>query len=102
MANELINSLATNKETYAKCRKFLFNLVQRDKGKLIKLEDASISVCSPYIIKYIEDEEKLKFIEVLNYYSFHRPDLDFSNLTKIALINCFRKLENGDRTFEPF
>lgn len=101
MANELIKVISQNKKTYTECRQFIFNLVGKDKSKLSKVENANVSVVIPYLIRFIETKIK-DFKEVISYYGFDRPDLDFYTLLKVSIIGCFRKIENNDTNFEPF
>lgn len=103
MANDLVKSLVVSRNTYTKCRKYIFELLGKDKAKLEYLENnTSVNLIIPYIIKYIEMKESIRFIDLLNFYAFYYSDLEYSDLVKTSLVNGFKKLEKNDKYFTPF
>ena len=101
MPNNLCVALAQNKTTFDNCRLFLFNLLGKDKHKVIELENSSIEVCIPYYIAYLE-YKGIDFLTAINFFHYEYPTLTYYDLQKVAIINTFRKVENNDYNFIPF
>lgn len=101
MANVLVVALAKSPKTFEECRIYLWNLFNKDRNKVLQLEDASVDVCIPYYINYLESKNII-FQEAINYFAFVYPDYTYWSLVKVTLIDTFAKLEKNDLTFTPF
>ena len=101
MPNNLVVAIAQNKATFDSCRLYLFELLGKNKEKVIALENSNIETCLPYYIAYIESRD-ISIQEAMNFYAFEYPSEKYYNLLKIAIVGIFRKLEVNDLNFVPF
>jgi len=101
MANVLVTALAQNPNTFKEARTFLFYKLGNSREKVLQLEDASIDVCIPYYLSYIESKD-ININEAVNCFAFDVPNCSYWELLKITIVNTFRKIENNDLNFIPF
>lgn len=101
MPNVLVEAIAQNKETFADCRLYLYELFNKNRDTVLKLENTSIDSCIPYYISYLE-HKGINIQEAMTFFVWDYPDTKYYELLKITIVNTFRKLENKDLNFNIF
>ena len=101
MSNVLVEAIAQNKETFADCRLYLYELFNKNRELVLKLEGSSIESCLPYYISYLE-YKGINMQEAISHFTWDFPDTKYYDLLKITIVNSFRKLENNDLNFNSF
>lgn len=101
MPNNLVVALAQNKATFDNCRLYLFDLLGKNKEKVIALENGGIDITIPYYISYIESKG-IDFNEAVVFFKYSYPDYSYWELIKVSIVNTFRKMENNDLNFVPY
>lgn len=102
MPNQLCIAVAQNKETFNDCRVYLYNMLDKNRDKVLNLENGSIDAIIPYYISYLENKN-IHFNDVINYYHLECPTYPFWEIIKVAIVGAFKRLElKQDTNFNPF
>lgn len=102
MPNSLVIAIGQNRQTFDHCRRYLYQILGKDREKLIALEEGAVNMAIPYYISYIESLD-ISFNDAVCYCKVAYPDKGYWDIIKIALVAVFRRIEKkGDLEFNPF
>jgi malate synthase len=102
MANALVIALSKHKETFKRARQFIYKKLGNDKEKLLKLEDASVSIIIPLYIEFLEEND-VSVLEALNNMHYNIPSAGLWETLTATIVDTFRQIEQGnDKLDTPF